>query len=71
MVELYLQSLIRLHEVRFNYVRFEVSMAVTIKNAVLWDVTQRGSCTDVSEECRASIIRVTRMGELGTTVSSN
>jgi hypothetical protein len=27
-----------------NYVRFEVSMAVTMKNAVFWDVTPCGSC---------------------------
>jgi hypothetical protein len=31
-----------------------------MKNAVFWDVT------DVSEELSASIIRVTRIGELGT-----
>jgi hypothetical protein len=27
-----------------NDVRFEVFTAVTIKNAVFWDVTPRGSC---------------------------
>jgi hypothetical protein len=37
-----------------------------MKNAVFWDVT---SCADVSEERSASIIRVTRMGELGTTLA--
>jgi hypothetical protein len=38
-----------------------------VKNGVFWDVT------DVSEELSASIIRVTRIGELGTTlvVTSN
>jgi hypothetical protein len=49
-------------------------MAVTTKNRVFWDVTQCGSCrTDVSEELSASFIRVTRIGELGTTsaVTSN
>jgi hypothetical protein len=38
-------------------VRFEVFMQVTIRNA------------DVSEEPCASIIRVTRIGELGTTLA--
>jgi hypothetical protein len=28
------------------YVRFEVSMAVAMKNVVLWDVTSSGSCKD-------------------------
>jgi hypothetical protein len=27
-----------------KYVRFEVFMAVTMKNGVFWDVTPRGSC---------------------------
>jgi hypothetical protein len=27
-----------------NYVRFEVFMAVTMKNGVFWDVTPCGSC---------------------------
>jgi hypothetical protein len=27
-----------------NYVRFEIFTAVTMKNAVFWDVTQCGSC---------------------------
>jgi hypothetical protein len=45
-----------------------------MKNGVFWDVTPCGSCkNDVSEELSASIIRVTRIGELGKTltVSSN
>jgi hypothetical protein len=51
-------------------VRFEVFMAVTMKNAIFWDVTPCESCkTDVSEEFSASIIRVTRIGELGTTLA--
>jgi hypothetical protein len=38
-----------------------------MKNGVFWDVTPCGSVrTDVSEELSASIIRVTRIGELGT-----
>jgi hypothetical protein len=55
-------------------VKFEVFSAVTMKNAVLLDVTPCGSCKNrVSEEHSASIIRVTRIGELGTmlAVTSN
>jgi hypothetical protein len=38
-----------------------------LKNAVFWDVTQCAlGRTDVSEERIFSIIRVTRIGELGT-----
>jgi hypothetical protein len=40
------------------YVRFEVFTVVTVRNAVVR--------TDASEELSASIIRVTRIGELGT-----
>jgi hypothetical protein len=51
-------------------VRFVVFTAVAIKNAVFWDVTQRGSLrTDVSEERSASIIIVTRISELGIAVA--
>jgi hypothetical protein len=45
------------------FVSFEVSTAVTMKNVVFWEVT------DVSEELSASFIRVTRIGELGTTLA--
>jgi hypothetical protein len=39
-----------------------------MKNGVFWDVTLCGSCKyDVSEEPNASFIRLTRIGELGTT----
>jgi hypothetical protein len=40
-----------------------------LKNGVFWDVTCHVALvrTDVSEEIRASFIRVTRIGELGTT----
>jgi hypothetical protein len=42
------------------------------KNAVFWDVTPCGSLrTDVSGERSASIIRVTRIGELETTLAVN
>jgi hypothetical protein len=51
-------------------VRFEVFTAVTMKNGVLWDVTPCGLVrADVSEEPSASIIRVTRICELGTTLA--
>jgi hypothetical protein len=53
-----------------NVVRFEVFTAVTMKNVVFWDVTACGSCkNNVSEEFSASFIRVTRIGELGTTLA--
>jgi hypothetical protein len=51
-------------------VRFEVFMSVTMKNVVFLDVTPCGSCKNrVSEECKASIIRVTITSELGTTLA--
>jgi hypothetical protein len=31
-------------ELRLHCVRFEVFTVVTMKNAVFWDVTTRGSC---------------------------
>jgi hypothetical protein len=50
-----------------NNVRFEVITVATMNNAVFWDVTPYAFVrTDVSEERIASIIRVTRIGELGT-----
>jgi hypothetical protein len=44
-----------------------------MKNAVFWDVMPCGSCKNVSEEHIASIIRMTRIGLLGTllAVASN
>jgi hypothetical protein len=45
-------------------VRLEVFTAVTMKNGVFWDVTPCGS-----EELSTSFIRVTRIGELGTTLA--
>jgi hypothetical protein len=50
--------------------RFEVFTAVIMKHVVFWDVTPCGFVrTDVSEELIASIIRVTGIGELGTTLA--
>jgi hypothetical protein len=50
---------------KVHSLRFEVFTAVTMKNAVFWDVTPCSFVTtDVSEELSASIIRVTRIGEL-------
>jgi hypothetical protein len=51
--------------------RFEVFTALTIKNAVFWDMTQRVALvrTDVSEERFASIIRVKRISEVGITLA--
>jgi hypothetical protein len=53
-----------------SYVRFEVFTAVTMKKASS-GMPRRIALvrTDVSEEIRASIIRVTRINELGTTLA--
>jgi hypothetical protein len=57
------------------YVGFEVMIAVVIedvyrKYAVFWDIGRVALVrTDVSEEPSASIIRVTRNGEVGTTLA--
>jgi hypothetical protein len=41
-----------------------------MKNVIFCDVTPCGSCkTDVSEELKASFIRVTRIDALGTTLA--
>jgi hypothetical protein len=41
-------------------------------NTVFWDVTRLALVrTDVSDECSASNIRVTRIGELGTALALN
>jgi demethoxyubiquinone hydroxylase (CLK1/Coq7/Cat5 family) len=56
-------------KLKLEYVRFEVFTAVTMKklsSAMLRHVALVR--TDVSEEHSASIIRVTRIGELGTTL---
>jgi hypothetical protein len=53
-----------------DYVRFEMFKAITMKNGVLWDVTPCGFVRKaVSEELSASIIRLKRIGELGTTLA--
>jgi hypothetical protein len=58
---------------KYIFVRYELLTAVTVKNAVFWEVRPWGLVkTDVSDEYIASIIRVTRIGELGTlAVTSN
>jgi hypothetical protein len=41
-----------------------------MKNAIFWDVTPRGSCyNDFPEERIATIIRLERLSELGTTLA--
>jgi hypothetical protein len=51
------------------YVRYEVFTAVTMKNAEYWDVTPCGPCKNRVWEERITSIRVTRIGELGTTLA--
>jgi hypothetical protein len=51
-------------------VRFEVFTAVTTKNGVFWDVTPCGSCKNRRfGGTYASVVVVTRIGELGTTLA--
>jgi hypothetical protein len=53
-------------------VRLEVFTAATIKNGVFCDVSRVALAkTEVSEELSASIIRVTRLYELGTSAVTN
>jgi hypothetical protein len=54
----------------FTVVRLEVFTAVTMKNGI-FGILRRVALvrTDVSEEPGASFIRVTRNGELGTTLA--
>jgi hypothetical protein len=48
----------------------QVKVVIFMKNPVFWIITPCGSCkNDDSEERIASIIRVTRIGELGTTLA--
>jgi hypothetical protein len=52
--------------------KIEVFTAVTVKNAVFWDVTPYRSCQNASKECITSIIRVERISDLETlAVTSN
>jgi hypothetical protein len=45
-------------------------LKMVLKTGIFWDVMLCGSCkNDVSEELNASIIRVTRIGELGTIIA--
>jgi hypothetical protein len=54
-----------------NYIRSEVFTAVTMKNGIFWDVTPCGSCKNRRFwEPSASFIRVTWIGELGTTLAA-
>jgi hypothetical protein len=53
-----------------SYVRFEVFTAAPMKNDVFWDVTPCGSCKNQRfGEISASFTKVTRIGELGTTLA--
>jgi hypothetical protein len=52
-------------------VRFKVFATVTMNNAVFWDRRVAIVRTEVSEELSASIIGVTRFGELVTTLRKN
>jgi hypothetical protein len=56
-----------------NSVRYEVFMVVTMKNSIFWDVTNVALVrTDVLREHITSILRVPRIGEVGTlAVTSN
>jgi hypothetical protein len=51
------------------HVRIDVFAAVTMKNAVFWKLNVFVALVrnDISEEFSTSFIRVTRIGELGTT----
>jgi hypothetical protein len=54
----------------YSYESFEVFTAVTMKNGVFWDVTPCDSCKNRRfEELSAFFIRVTRIGQLGTTLA--
>jgi hypothetical protein len=53
-------------KISFNFVKFEVFVAVTMKNAVFWDMTPCGSYKSRHfGERIVSIIRVERIRELG------
>jgi hypothetical protein len=51
----------------YEYVRFEIFTAVTMKNAVYWDVTPCGSCRD---RCFGGTYRLHHQGDKNN-VSSN
>jgi hypothetical protein len=54
-------ALVRTQKTPFFIVTAVKTSNLTLKDAVFWDVTQCGSCkkTNISEEYRAYIIRVT------------
>jgi hypothetical protein len=53
----------------YHYIRFEVFTPVAMKNAIFWDVISVAPVRiNILEEHIATIIRVTRIGELGTTL---
>jgi hypothetical protein len=53
-----------------NYIRFGIFMAVTMTNAVFWDITPCGSCENRHfGERIAPVISVKRFGELGATLA--
>jgi hypothetical protein len=53
-----------------DVVKFEVFTAVTMKNGVLWELRCVALVrTDVSVEHRATVLRMSRIGELGTMVA--
>jgi hypothetical protein len=55
---------------KLPFVRLAVFMAVTMKNGVFWDVTPCGSCKNRRfGGTGASFIRVTRIGELGSSLA--
>jgi hypothetical protein len=59
----------KLHSCYWNRV-YETKRCLTTKNGVFWDVTPRGSCKKRRfGGTYASIIRVTRIGEPGTTLA--
>jgi hypothetical protein len=59
-----------LMQTRLPYVRIDIFTVVTMRNAVCWDLRSVDLVrTKISEERNASIIRVTRIDELGTTLA--
>jgi hypothetical protein len=46
-----------------------IERSITLKNGVFWDDTPCGFCKNRRFELSASFIRVTRIGELGTTLA--
>jgi hypothetical protein len=51
-----------------TYVRFDILTTVTLKNAIFWDVRLCGTYKKVLEECITSIMKVTRISEVGKTL---